>query len=139
MSSDGPDPVPQHPPFSSLPLDPDGPPGNAWARFGATDQLGMLNLLTPAVVAAAAKEIISGVRISLDWPLNKPGYPSYGRDPFVHEIRRRGAPGRVVNDDIVTFNTQSSSQWDGFRHYGSFLMSIVRRWTSSVCNMAHSG
>jgi hypothetical protein len=23
-----------------------------------------------------------------------------------------------VNDDILTFNTQSSSQWDGFRHFG---------------------
>lgn len=86
--------------------------------FGPTDQLGTLNLLTPPVVAAAAKEVISGVRISLDWPLNKPNYPSYGRDPYIHQIRQRGPPDRVVNDDILTFNTQSSSQWDGFRHYG---------------------
>lgn len=47
--------------FSSLPLDPNGPPGNAWGRFGTADQLGML-------------EVVSGVRISLDWPLNKPIY-----------------------------------------------------------------
>ncbi|KAA6412013.1 MAG: major facilitator superfamily transporter [Lasallia pustulata] len=107
-----------HLPFSSLPLDPNGPPGNAWGRFGATDQLGMLNLLTPPVVAAAAKEIVSGVRISLDWPLNRPSYPSYGRDPLIHQIKQRGGPDRVVNDDILTFNTQSSTQWDGFRHYG---------------------
>lgn len=80
----------------------------------------MLNLLTPAVVAAAAKEIVSGVRISLDWPLDRPLYPIFGRDPFKHEIRRRGPPDRVVNDDILTFNTQISTQWDGFRHYGSF-------------------
>lgn len=114
MSSDDP-----HPPFSSLPLDPNGPPGNAWGRFGAADQLGMLNLLTPSLVAAAAaQEIVSGVRISLDWPLNKPRYPSYGRDACIHEIKQRGAPDRVVNDDILTFNTQSSTQWDGFRHYG---------------------
>ena len=77
----------------------------------------MLNLLTPPVVAAAAKEITSGVRISLDWPLDKPSYPSYGRDPLIHEIKQRG--DRVVNDDILTFNTQISTQWDGFRHYGS--------------------
>lgn len=114
-----PGPVRPHPPFSSLPLDSNGPPGNAWGRFGVTDQLGMLNLLTPAVVAAAAKEIISGVRISLDWPLNKPSHPSYGRDPCIHEIKQRGGPDRVVNDDILTFNTQSSTQWDGFRHYGA--------------------
>lgn len=107
-------------PFSSLPLDPNGPDGNAWGRFGPTDELGMLNLLTPAVVASAAKEIISGVRISLDWPLNKPFYPSYGRTPFQHEIRNRpkGESLRVVNDDLVSFNTQGSSQWDGFRHFG---------------------
>lgn len=26
-------------------------------------------------------------------------------------------PPRCVNDDIWTFNTQVSSQWDGLRHY----------------------
>ena len=122
MSSDNPhssdEPVPS-PLFSSLPLEPSGPPGNAWGSFGNTDELGMLNLLTPPVVAAAAKEILSGVRISLDWPLNKPIYPSYGRDPYIHEIKQRGGQDRVVNDDILTFNTQCSTQWDGFRHYGS--------------------
>ena len=113
-------PKPSHPPFSSLPLDPNGPPGNAWGRFGDRDQLGTLNLLTPPVIAAAAREIVSGIRISLDWPLNKPSYPSFGREPYKHEIKQRGGPGRVVNDDILTFNTQSSTQWDGFRHYGSW-------------------
>lgn len=114
------------PPFTSLPLDPNGPPGNAWGLFGPNDELGMLNLLTPAVVAAAAQEIQSGVRVSLDWPLDKPLHPSYGRAPFQHEIRRRGGNGRPVNDDIVSFNTQSSSQWDGFRHYGCFEHALVR-------------
>ena len=122
MSPDEPsqnDLLPPPPPFSSLPLDPTGPPGNAWGRYGPTDQLGTLNLLTPAVVAAAAKEIVLGIRISLDWPLNKPRYSCHGREPFSHEIKRRGPPDdRVVNDDIVRFNTQCSSQWDGFRHYG---------------------
>ena len=106
------------PPFTSLPLDPYGPRGNAWGLFGTNDELGMLNLLTPDVVAAAARDIKSGVRISLDWLLDKPLYPTYGRAPFQHKISRRGESGRPVNDDIVSFNTQSSSQWDGFRHYG---------------------
>lgn len=136
MSSGNPsnsDLAPPHPPFSSLPLDPNGPPGNAWGRFGAADQLGMLNLLTPRVVAAAAKEIVSGVRISLDWPLNKPSLSCYGRDPYVHEIKQRGGSDRVVNDDILTFNTQISTQWDGFRHYGSF-EPIIRRGAISSCD-----
>lgn len=85
----------------------------------------MLNLLITSVVKAAAKEIVSGVRISLDWPLNKPSYPSYGRDPYKHEMKQRGGPNRVVNDDILTFNTQIGTQWDGFRHYGLFPIDIV--------------
>lgn len=25
-----------------------------------------------------------------------------------------------MNDDVLVLNTQSSSQWDGFRHFGGF-------------------
>lgn len=108
------------PAFDALTLSKDGPKGNAWGLFGPSDQLGMLNLLTPkTVAAAAAKEIREGVRISLDWPLNKPSFPSFGRDPYKHRIVNK-AP-RTVNDDVLTFNTQCSSQWDGFRHYGQGL------------------
>jgi hypothetical protein len=110
------------PTFSALPLDPNGPPGNAWGRFGPDDNIGMLNLLTPSVVTNAALEIKTGLRVSLDWPLDKPKHPSYGRPGFSHEIRNRkkGTGIRVVNDDHVSFNTQSSSQWDGFRHFGMY-------------------
>ncbi|KAF9634752.1 Major facilitator superfamily [Lasiodiplodia theobromae] len=110
--------LPKIPEFDALTLDPKGPPGNAWGLFGENDELGMLNLLTPETVAAAAKEIKTGVRFSLDLPLNQPEFPSFDRQPFKHEINQRGA-GRSVNDDVLHFNTQSSSQWDGFRHYGN--------------------
>lgn len=106
-------------PFSALPLSQEGPAYNAWGRFGSQDQIGTLNLLVPSTVAAAARsEIRCGARISLDWPLNKPMYPSFGRSGLKHTICRRGPEGRVVNDDVVEFNTQASSQWDGLRHYG---------------------
>lgn len=117
--------LPKLPDFDDLTLDPKGPVGNAWGLFGDDDELGMLNLLTPETVAAAAKEIQSGVRISLDLPLNQPAFPSFDRQPFHHEIRQRGAD-RCVNDDIVAFNTQSSSQWDGFRHYGQTHLLVTR-------------
>nr|XP_036586417.1 uncharacterized protein CTRU02_03802 [Colletotrichum truncatum]KAF6796824.1 hypothetical protein CTRU02_03802 [Colletotrichum truncatum] len=110
------------PPFSSLPLDPNGPPGNAWGLYGKDDKLGALNLLTPAVVAAAAaSEIRTGDRVSLDWSLNNPSQPSFDRAPFESKLVNRtkiDGEGRTVNDDILHFNTQCSSQWDGFRHYG---------------------
>ncbi|GAB1195506.1 hypothetical protein APSETT444_004767 [Aspergillus pseudonomiae] len=57
------------PAFEDLPLDPEGPPGNAWGRFGDQDELGTLNLITPDTIVRAAKEIQTGVRISLDWLL----------------------------------------------------------------------
>jgi hypothetical protein len=109
----------QVPDFDHLTTDPKGPHGNAWGLFGAEKaDLGMLNLLTPAVVQrTAAEEIRTGVHISLDWDLNKPANPSFGRAPFKHEVWNR-AP-RAVNDDILHFNSQCSSQWDGFRHYGA--------------------
>lgn len=56
------------PPFKDLPLDKNGPRGNAWGRWGPDDQLGTLNLLTDDIVASAAKEnIITGQRISLKY------------------------------------------------------------------------
>jgi hypothetical protein len=76
----------------------------------------MLNLLTPEVVAHAATEIKEGLRISLDWPLDKPSFPTFGRQQFEHKILNK-AP-MVMNDDAISINTQSSTQWDGFRHYG---------------------
>ena len=114
--------LPIRPPFSSLPLDSDGPPGNAWGLYGPDDQLGALNLLTPTLVAEAAKsEIRTGERISLDWSLDKPFHPNFERQPFqscmINSKRADGAR-RYVNDDILHFNTQCSTQWDGFRHYG---------------------
>ncbi|KAF4477165.1 hypothetical protein FAGAP_12492 [Fusarium agapanthi] len=103
------------PSFDALPLRKDGPPGNAWGLFGENDQCGMLNLLTPDIIAKAASEIRDGVRVSTDWPLNRMSRPCFGRASFKHEITTKSP--RAVNDDTLTFNTQSSSQWDGFRHY----------------------
>lgn len=109
------------PPFADLPLDKNGPPGNAWGLYGKDDELGALNMITPTTVQAAAKEIQTGDRVSLDWHLNLPSFPSFGRPPFGWKMENRSHPDgtkRTVNDDHLDINTQSSSQWDGFRHYG---------------------
>lgn len=76
----------------------------------------MLNRLTPSNTQAAAKEIVHGVRVSTDWALDNPKFPGFGRAKFEHKIIAKTP--RTVNDDEVKLNTQSSSQWDGFRHYG---------------------
>lgn len=49
------------------------------------------------------------------WPLDKPAVPFLNRKQYEHTIIHK-AP-RTVNDDILHFNTQSSSQWDSFRHF----------------------
>src|SRR3569833_506631 len=55
-------------------------------------------------------------RISLNWPLGaQPTSPLFDRIPHKHEIQDKHP--RCVNDDIWTLNSQSSSQWDGLRHY----------------------
>jgi hypothetical protein len=106
------------PPFDALPLDKNGPPGNAWGLFGAADQLGRLNLLTNETVQLAASEQIKiGQRVSLDWPLSKPAHPFFNRQVFYHHIQHK-AP-RTVNDDVILFNTQCGTQWDGLRHFGA--------------------
>ncbi len=70
----------------------------------------------------------------LSWPLDKLKNPSFGRQTFQQELVRK--PNKVANDDVVcrasarvcgtiktesvgqiTMNTQSSSQWDGLRHF----------------------
>lgn len=102
--------------FEALPLRKDGPHGNAWGRWGDSDELGTLNLLTPDTTALAAKEIKDGVRVSVDWELDSMSPPCFGRSFLEHTITQKGE--RTVNDDTLTFNTQSSSQWDGLRHYG---------------------
>ena len=112
---------PPRPPFSSLPLDKNGPAGNAWGLYGKDDELGALHMLTPSVVQSAASEIQSGQRVPLDWSLNLPTFPSFDRPAFDWRMEIRRHPNgdkRVVNDDFLNINTQSSSQWDGFRHYG---------------------
>ncbi|KAH7118738.1 hypothetical protein B0J11DRAFT_74215 [Dendryphion nanum] len=113
--------LPPRPPFSTLPLDKSGPAGNAWGLYGPNDELGALNMLTPPVIASAAREILTGERVSLDWYLNLPTFPSFNRPPFNWRLENRRHPDgskRTVNDDFLDINTQSSSQWDGFRHYG---------------------
>ncbi|KAI0168553.1 putative cyclase-domain-containing protein [Pestalotiopsis sp. NC0098] len=97
---------------SELPQIPGAPKGAAWF-WGESDELGRLNMLTPQRVAEASKLIREGKVINLNLPAHLPNPPLFGREPFHHEIKSLGPPG---NDEILHFNSQSGSQWDGFRH-----------------------
>ncbi|KFY21748.1 hypothetical protein V493_07140 [Pseudogymnoascus sp. VKM F-4281 (FW-2241)] len=96
-----------------LPKIENAPEGAAWV-WGSDDQLGRLNLLTPARVAAAAKLITDGDIVSLNLPLNVPAVPAFKRQPFQHTIKPIASG--YAYDDAYSLNTQSGTQWDGFRH-----------------------
>ncbi|KAL9110992.1 MAG: hypothetical protein Q9227_004607 [Pyrenula ochraceoflavens] len=97
-----------------LPSIPGAPPEAAWV-WGPDDQLGRINLLTPTRIKAASSLIKTGELVPLDLPLDVPATPGFGREKFVHSIKP--LTNKIAYDDLYTLNTQSGSQWDGFRHF----------------------
>lgn len=107
------------PKFEDLPLKKGDPPYSAWGLYGPEDELGMLNRLTDErVVIAAHQEVQTGVRITLDLPLSAqtPSGKAFFQRRLFHQELIKKSP-RIVNDDVWTFNSQGSSQWDGLRHF----------------------
>ncbi len=49
------------------------PEGSNWGEFGPDDQLGRLNLLTPAKILEGVAEVKEGRAFSLSLPLDLPG------------------------------------------------------------------
>ncbi len=85
----------------------------AWDVWGDGDVFGCLNLLTPERVLAAAGLVQRGAVFALNWSMALPDPPLFGRGKFEHEVTGTG----TGHDDVLHgWNTQSSSQWDGFRH-----------------------
>ena len=111
------------------------PPGSNWGDFGDDDQLGRLNLLTPARTLAAIAEVRDGKSFSLSLPLDVPGGNVLNPNRFpprLQPTRRHGRMGLnfrmaeidplhtdVLSDDLVTLYLQYSTQWDGLAHVGS--------------------
>lgn len=92
--------------------------GCAWTVWGEDDQLGTINLLTDEVVQrAASEEIKTGKCVSLNWPIQYPANPMFGRKHAdVHMMQKEGTQ-KMVRDEELHINTQSGSQWDGLRHF----------------------
>lgn len=112
------------PPYAALPRPDDGTGlPLAWGAWGADDQIGTLNRISDATVAAAASEIRQGRRFNLNLPLDEPfGAALSG----AHRRRAAPTPTLVVEDgpDKMTRDDkldglwlQASSQWDGLNHY----------------------
>lgn len=97
-----------------------------WKRWGADDQLGTLNFITPDVVRRGTAAVVTGESFSLAMPLSLNG-PQNGT----------GVPGRInpvrtmlavntpmsdspdscaYSDDIVVTPTQAATHWDALSH-----------------------
>ena len=107
------------------------PEGSNWGDFGADDQIGRMNLVTPQIRRAALAEAREGLAFLLGLPLDYPRaqiFPerfgprleaTMAGDGVMYDWQPAGGATDVVNDDRVTLDLQYSSQWDGLSHYGA--------------------
>lgn len=92
------------------------PPFTSWGVW-SNDQLllGTLNLQTPESIKEAAELVQRGKVFRLDAPIGLIDPPLFGRMAVRHEVL--DLPDNAGHDEIISeWNTQESSQWDGFRH-----------------------
>lgn len=99
-----------------------------WGRWGATDELGTVNFITPAKIAAAARLVRQGKVLSLAIPFdaNGPQTGYGGRVNPLHQMLQDGGdiangaqdfiPGLRYCDDTVTMPLQCATQWDALSH-----------------------
>ena len=76
------------PRFDALPVRPDAPPHSAWGLWGDADEIGTLNLLTPQCVTSASRLVRKGAIFPLNWDLELPDPPLFGREALQHTIKR---------------------------------------------------
>ncbi|ABW12108.1 cyclase family protein [Parafrankia sp. EAN1pec] len=93
-----------------------------WGRWGADDELGTLNLITDARVAAAAALVRTGRVFDLGYPLGADG-PQTGLGGRVNPVHLMSMTGQSsfpdgggFTDDFIFMPLQCATQWDGLAH-----------------------
>jgi kynurenine formamidase len=103
------------PSYDELPVREGLPAGSSWGLWGEGDRFGCLNLLTPERARRAAGLVCRGAVFPLNLELELVDPPMFNRRQHRHTVT--GEVGKTGHDDLLDdFNTQASSQWDGFRH-----------------------
>ena len=93
-----------------------------WGRWGADDEKGTLNFVTPDRLVAAGKLIRKGVIFDLGIPFDANGpQPGGGRINPVHLMSQTGDTqmfpgGFKYADDYIFMPLQCASQWDSLAH-----------------------
>ncbi|KAF7341142.1 hypothetical protein MVEN_01848900 [Mycena venus] len=105
------------PTYDQLPLHPSFPTKAAWGvwvRVCRLELLGSLNHIRNVTILAAKSEIQLGRAFNLNLELSMPNPPlNTNRRPLIHAIQ----PFAGYQDDVITLNTQISTQFDGLRHF----------------------
>lgn len=87
-----------------------------WGRWGADDQLGALNLITPRSRRQAFALAREGVSVSLSRDLRQ-GRPNDNTSPFMHQMIGVGTPGPFVGDRYAfTYHGYEQSHLDALCH-----------------------
>ncbi|MEV4869940.1 cyclase family protein [Streptomyces syringium] len=97
---------------------------NNWGRWGTADEIGTLNLITGAVVRAAAATVTTGRRVPLALPLRQDGVQTGmipGRVNPLHTMvavnwEMFGPDTIATSDDTVTMGLQAGTHWDALPH-----------------------
>ena len=97
-----------------------------WGRWGADDQIGTLNFITPEKLVSAAKLIKTGKIIDCGIPFDKNGpFPPGGwrLNPqhvftLLPSDTASSKDGQMAADDLIIMGLQASTQWDGLAHVG---------------------
>ena len=109
--------VPELPRYDDLPAAPEGG-RSGWGVFGADDNVGLFNLLTPERVLEAAQPDPQGRPLPARRPPRRL-LAADRRDPGVPRHHVLHAPGTIGFDDVLdNFFPQGSSQWDSLGHVG---------------------
>jgi kynurenine formamidase len=102
--------------------------GTNWGRWGADDERGTLNLLTPERVLAATQVCKTGKVYSLALPIQKHGVPildhrgapqrltltsASDKEPYANF---GGAPGLGANEDVLVIASHSITHMDALSH-----------------------
>lgn len=93
-----------------------------WGRWGADDERGTINLITPEIIVAASRLIRAGRVFDLGIPFDSKGpQPGGGRINPIRLMSETGAdqviPGAFrFADDYVFMALQSGTQWDALAH-----------------------
>ena len=97
-----------------------------WGRWGDSDEIGTINLVTPDVVRRAAACVKTGRSFSLALALSEAEGIQAGFIPGrvnpLHTMTQLNVPmtgdptGPCTSDDVVTMGLQCATHWDGLGH-----------------------